>query len=399
MSQDKEAQIMAGDSDLRDVFIDALAAWPGFAIAIWRARPGGWFFLALAPLAFLVWLTHWCCLLLDELFFPAYRHLEIKQPLFIIGPPRTGTTHLHRVMAGHEDTFTTTRTWELFLAPSIVQKKILRMIYRGDQRCGGGLMRLAEKSERSFTKATDHLHKSSLTQPEEDFYFLLLALACPALMVALPQHRRSWQAAFFNDAPPRTRQAWLTLYHRCLQKHLFVFGEGRRLLSKNASANPWLRDLAHAYPDATFAVCSRDPAEAIASMNSLAERIRDDLGVRENAPADPSASSLTALMHHHYACLHRILPELPDDRWFNVPIEAMRHDLDATVRALCAHTGVDITPAFATSIKKAAIAASHYRSGHHYRIEKSNHAPNSLDAAWRFLRRDHSTMAARGTSA
>ncbi|MGA1529927.1 MAG: sulfotransferase [Kiritimatiellia bacterium] len=394
MPEDKAAQNKKSDGGLRNVFINALAAWPDFIVSIWRARPGGWRSVALLPVAFFVWLFHWCCLLLDEIFFPSYRHVKIKRPLFVIGPPRTGTTHLHRVMAAHEEAFTTTRAWELFLAPSVLQKKIFRFIGRGDRFCGGWIRRLAEKCERSFTCDTDHLHKSSLMQPEEDFYLLFLALACPALIVALPHHQRSWQAAMFDDVPPRVRQGWLELYRRCLQKHLFVFGGGRRLLSKNASANPWLKDLAHTFPEATFAVCSRDPSEAIASMNSLAENIRGNLGVRETC----AHSALTGLMHHHYACLQCILPEMPDDRWFIVPIEAMRHELDATVRALCTHAGVDITPAFATIIKEASIEAASYRSGHHYRIHRTDFTSNAMGKVWQFIRRSESSMAARGTS-
>lgn len=367
------------------VFVDALTAWPGLIHATCRARPGGWLAIALLPVAFLVWLTHWFCFLLDDLLFPSHRHLTIDRPLFIIGPPRSGTTHLHRVMAGHAEAFTTARAWELFLAPSVVQKKLLLLVARADRRCGGWLRRLAEKCERSFTHNTGQFHQSSLAQPEEDFYFLLMALACPALVVALPGHQRSWQSAFFEQAPASSRQALLHLYYRCLQKHLAVFGEGRRLLSKNASANPWLPDLARLFPDASFAVCSRDPAEAIASMNSLAARVRAELNVRNPAPAPQVDDPLTALMHHHYTSLHHALVHLPKHRWRIVPMEAMRHDLAATVRALCEHTGTPVTPAFAGHLQAAALEAAHYRSGHHYERDTAQHEDPALAAARHFL--------------
>lgn len=366
-------------------FVDALKAWPGLIAVTLRTRPGGWLVIALLPVAFLVWLTHWFCFLLDEVLFPSHRRIVIKQPFFIIGPPRSGTTHLHRIMAGHAEAFTSTRAWELFLAPSITQKKLLLLVARTDRRCGGWLRRLVDKSERSFTKSTGHLHQSSLTQPEEDFYFLLMALACPALVVVLPGYQRVWQSAFFVRAPASSRQAWLHLYYRCLQKHLAVFGEGRRLLSKNASANPWLPDLARMFPDASFAVCSRDPAEAIASMNSLAARVREELSTRELSTPNQPDEPLTALMHHHYTCLHQALAQLPDIRWHIVPMEAMRHDLAATVRALCEHTGTPVTPAFASHLQAAAVEAAHYRSGHQYERDTTQHEDPALTAARHFL--------------
>ena len=36
--------------------------------------------------------------LFDDLLFPGYRSQEVKQPVFIIGNPRSGTTFLHRLL-------------------------------------------------------------------------------------------------------------------------------------------------------------------------------------------------------------------------------------------------------------------------------------------------------------
>jgi len=45
------------------------------------------------------------CFLLDDLFFSDYRKIAIKQPVFIIGNPRSGTTFLHRLMAQDQERF------------------------------------------------------------------------------------------------------------------------------------------------------------------------------------------------------------------------------------------------------------------------------------------------------
>ena len=39
------------------------------------------------------------CFLLDDLFFYEYRGIEVRSPVFILGFPRSGTTHLHRLFA------------------------------------------------------------------------------------------------------------------------------------------------------------------------------------------------------------------------------------------------------------------------------------------------------------
>ncbi len=34
---------------------------------------------------------------LDAIFFPGFKNVEIKQPVFIIGHPRSGTTFMHKL--------------------------------------------------------------------------------------------------------------------------------------------------------------------------------------------------------------------------------------------------------------------------------------------------------------
>ena len=78
--------------------------------------------LVLFPSYVTMLLVNWACLGLDELLFPRFRKQKIVRPLFIVGPPRTGTTLLHRLLA-KDDQFTSMRTWEILFAPSIVQKR------------------------------------------------------------------------------------------------------------------------------------------------------------------------------------------------------------------------------------------------------------------------------------
>lgn len=54
---------------------------------------------------FLVSLINIIIRLLDELLFPNYKQISIKQPVFIIGNPRSGTTFLHRLMCIDEEKF------------------------------------------------------------------------------------------------------------------------------------------------------------------------------------------------------------------------------------------------------------------------------------------------------
>ena len=78
--------------------------------------------LALPPFACLQ-LLHWIGFALDEILFRGYRDIEIRQPTFVLGVPRSGTTFLHRLLA-HDPQFTTFSTWECFFAPSISERYV-----------------------------------------------------------------------------------------------------------------------------------------------------------------------------------------------------------------------------------------------------------------------------------
>lgn len=65
------------------------------------------FFIGLAYLIviLIVTLINFISRLLDELLFPNYKDIKIKQPVFIISNPRSGTTFLHRLMCLDEEKF------------------------------------------------------------------------------------------------------------------------------------------------------------------------------------------------------------------------------------------------------------------------------------------------------
>jgi hypothetical protein len=53
-----------------------------------------------------VWaLYHAICMELDKVFFPRYRKTQIKNPVFIVGNARSGTTLFQRLLSADEDNF------------------------------------------------------------------------------------------------------------------------------------------------------------------------------------------------------------------------------------------------------------------------------------------------------
>ena len=91
-------------------------------------------------LFYLVWplgsLMHWLCFFLDDILFPGHKTQPIEKPLFIIGNLRSGSTFLHRLLSRDSETFTSLTTWDIYLTPSVTQKKITQFFCTSRQKAG-----------------------------------------------------------------------------------------------------------------------------------------------------------------------------------------------------------------------------------------------------------------------
>jgi len=239
------------------------------------------------PFFCLLQLGHWVGFLLDEVFFPRYRQVNIDSPVFITGIPRSGTTHLQRVLAQHEQ-FTTMMLWECLLAPSITQRKCYRAVWRMGRRLLGWVRKPAvslrrllmlhfpsvKSPVRTWLERFSRIHALGLREPEEDFVALISVNACFLGVVLFPKVEWYWRLVQFDEAVDHSqRQVILTFYKRLLQKHMYfhdVAGRNEKLryLSKNPSFLPWLNSLRDTFPKARFVLCARSPAAAVASQLS-----------------------------------------------------------------------------------------------------------------------------------
>ncbi|MDZ7643561.1 MAG: sulfotransferase [Woeseiaceae bacterium] len=280
------------------------------AILLWQAvipRPfpgiGAWLrrILVMAlflPLLVLLQLLHWVGFLLDELLFPGYRKVDIREPVFVLGVPRSGTTFLHRMLA-RDPAFTTFSTWECVFAPSIAERFFWRGIGRLDRLVGEPLGRLMRLAERRVLAAINGVHPVSLGAPEEDYFVFMPLLCCFILVVPFPGADWLWRMARFDrDLSERERVVLLNWYRRCLQKHLYANGQDSTLLSKNASFAGMVNSLVDTFPDCRLVVCERDALHAIASQfNSLAPGLKAFGG---SARAPEFRDRLLDSLHFYY---------------------------------------------------------------------------------------------------
>jgi hypothetical protein len=322
--------------------------------------------LLLVPVFLFLQATHWVGFLLDEVFFRGYRKVEIREPLFIVGLPRSGTTFLHRVFAQDTERFTTTRLWELLLAPSVTERKFWLGVGGLNRALGKPFTRLGRWGEKAGLGWLEVIHEVSLDDPEEDYFLLLPVFACFLLIVPFPYHERIWDLARFDELSQEERKPIMAFYRAALQRHLYVVGPGKQLLSKNPSFTPFLRSLREAFPDVKTLCCVRDPMEVVPSLLSSVRTGADLFGydVAEPRIRDRFVAMLEFFSKHALSAL----AEVPEDQHAFVPLAEMRQDVRGFVLEAYDRFAWEIDPGFQERLTAESHRGKEHQSRHSYSL-------------------------------
>jgi omega-hydroxy-beta-dihydromenaquinone-9 sulfotransferase len=328
------------------------------------------------PLFALVQGIQWLGLLLDELLFPDYRRIRIHEPLFVLGVPRSGTTHLHQVLA-QDERYTTFTTWECLFALSISARYFWLGLAWVDARLGRPFARLIGWMERHAFSGLDAVHPMRLDTPEEDYFALMPVLACFILILPLAHAESIWRLGTFDrDLPESERRRLLAFYHGCLQRHLYVHGPDKRLLSKNAAFAPLAGSLVAEFPEARFILCLREPERTLPSQLSS---IQSGLALFDSLSAAPDLPErLSAQIGFYYRNLERVFDEMPEERRVWVTMHALNRNLSATLERLYAQLGLEMSADFRHTLRLESERSRRYRSRHRYQPEHFGLPPEHI---------------------
>ncbi|MEX0323606.1 MAG: sulfotransferase [Puniceicoccaceae bacterium] len=320
--------------------------------------------LIFVPAGLLLQLVHWIGFLLDELFFRDYHEVEIKEPLIITGIPRSGTTFIHRTLSRDSGQFTTFRTWEAILAPSITERKVLQAISLCDEQVGRPLHRFLDYLTEKLTGGFADIHEVGLKAPEEDYLTLLPVGGCFIMVLAFPASRSIWQLGRFHEIPDEHRATLVSFYQACLKKHLYCAGPGKRLLSKNAAFGSWLTELRQTFPDARYIFCIRAPSKALSSQLSS---LRSGLEFFGTMPAaDVVSLELQTVFAHVYRILLDETHSFLIDRLAIIDQSQLKEEtsalLESSLRQLC----IPISDELKTILIEAGEESQKHKSGHQH---------------------------------
>jgi hypothetical protein len=221
------------------------------------------------------------------------------------------------------------------------------------------------------------VHTTGLADPEEDYFALTPVLACFILILPFPTDPLLWRMGTFDrDMPEAERARLLDFYHRCLQRHLYVHGPDKRLLSKNAAFAPLAGSLRRGFPDARFVVCLREPGRTLPSQLSAVEPGVRLFGVLDAVP--DFRERLARQLGFYYENLGRALGDLGEDRCAWVTMADLKRDLAGSVTTIYGALGLPLSAGFRGRLERAAEQARGYRSAHDYRLEQFGLTPAAI---------------------
>ena len=319
----------------------------------------------------------WSGFLLDELFFPAYRQIKIRQPVFIIGNPRSGTTFLQRLLARDRYNFLSMRTWEIFGAPSIVMRKTIRLAARAARVLGVQISRRVHKLE-TLWKESDSIHRLRLREPEEDEYLFIHNFSTMKIWSYAAMEDDADPYIYFDDKiPDLEKERMMDFYESCIQRYYYSHGgKIRHYLSKNPNFSPSIETLLDRYPDGKFIYLIRTPLKAVPSHISLKEREWQMLGspLKKYACRD----FILRLSEHWYEYPLQKLKQLPEDQQVVVSFDDLVTNTKKTVQEIYQRLGLDLTPEFLDLLELESTLARNHQSRHRYSLEEMGIDPQVL---------------------
>lgn len=306
--------------------------------------------------------------ILDNIFFPSVRKKKVNSPVFIIGNFRSGSTFLHRLLNKDSLNFTAFKTWEIYFAPSLVQKKLFRWYFSFDRIFGSPVYKLIKLYERRSLKKVK-VHHMGFNEPEEDeglmvytWDSLLMWFVFPFMDVNPPLHK------FDTELSQKKKKGLMDFYDICVRRHLSFQNDDRMLLSKNPSFSGKIKSILEKYPDAKFIYLARTPYEVLPSiMNwfSMAWNFFVEKGKRY-----PYKEYVIEMLRHWYTYAPDVLETLPENQQIIVNYSDFIKEPEQTVRKIYSRLELDLGKEYADHLAEFTRTKKEYKSPNYLSLSK-----------------------------
>jgi hypothetical protein len=315
--------------------------------------------------------TLWCLValgrLLDHLFFPRFTRQEIREPIFIVGVPRSGTTFTQNLLCLDRERFAYFNLYQTIF-PCVCYQRVFDLLRKLDGR-SGRFSRLARRVEQRFFGAWNHMHPLVFDRPEEDEGLFVYTFMTEAVYLLFPWVAELPEPGFADRLPAPARRRLMRYYRSCLQRHLYATGPQKTLLSKSTSFSGRVESMLETFPDARVIHLVRHPDACIPSHVSVffpAWRAHSP----EIAEDSPESRAYAQLAVDWYRSMYEKRHKFGEDRYICINYDELVGNPQATIARIYAHFGLQMSDAMRGRLEGVSRASKDYESRHTYSLEQ-----------------------------
>jgi len=313
---------------------------------------------------------------LDHILYPDFRRQEIRQPIFIVAPPRSGTTFLQRLLAQDRDTFAPVLMYQTIF-PSITIQKLIHSVAQASRQKGHLLFDIFSWIERHCFGGWDGMHKMRFTQPEEEAGFFVYTFVTEAIYLLFPFVRALWGAGFADDLPLHQQKKLMKYYRSCLQRHLYLNGPDKVLLSKATQFSGSILCLQREFPDARIINILRNPRESIPSHISVFFTVWQwiDPSIRKSGSESREYAELAAAWFLH---LEKFDISARPQRYYRILYPDLVQNTESSIQSIYRRFDLPLSAQAKRQIRSDARLAVDYKSSHLYTMAEYGLSPEWL---------------------
>jgi omega-hydroxy-beta-dihydromenaquinone-9 sulfotransferase len=340
-------------------------------LSLFRTRFGlrRWAYILLfTGLFWLMWLIVAFGRALDHLFFPGFKQQAVREPVFIVAPPRSGTTLTQKLMSLDQERFVHNKLYQTIF-PAVVYQRFFAGVASLDRHIGGFLARIAGRGEKKWFGGWDDLHKMRFDEPEEDDGFFVYTFVTEAIYLLFPHVEELWEAGFQDALAPHRRRKVMRYYRSCLQRRLYVDGPDKTILAKATQSSGAVESLLEAFPDAKFITIIRHPYQSVASHVSVFYPVwrAHSPELAKDSPVSRSYALLAVRWFQH---LFEFRRKVNPQQYYCIDYRELARDPKAALEKLYDHFGWKLSDAYRSRLALATAQQREFRSKHEYTLEE-----------------------------
>ena len=304
--------------------------------------------------------------LIDEIFFPGYRKVKIKQPVFIIANPRSGTTYLHRLISKDDNRFAYTKFAHTFFMTASFTK-FADLIKWIDQHTGNLIRNSLNKVDEVFWGGWDNIHSMGFNKAEEDELPFAQTMMSIGIFIPFPYYHLIDGTKFLDKEPVSVRNGVMDFYESCVKRFVYASGQEKTYLSKNVMSSGRFKSLLERFPDAKIIYIARHPYEALPSLTSMFSTM---YGPGEDAELSRQALSEFGIQLYLYVAEMR--RSIPSSQFITLKYDDLVHNPKEAVLKIYEHFDWKASEEFTLMLEAEQEKQKNYHSDHEYSLDQYN---------------------------